>query len=181
GPLRAVGTAAAQSPEIAGKYWLPLFVAYPDFHIGIILAMALAVLLWVVQKSTIFGFKTRVVGLKPGTAKAMNMPATRRQFQMMFISGGFAGLGGAIQVLGQVHFMTARMGNYGYAGIAVALVGRLNPLGIILAAIFFGFLDNGAFRVEESSLALPHDMANVIKAVVILVMLVLAGISLRRS
>ncbi|EQD38806.1 Bacterial inner-membrane translocator, partial [mine drainage metagenome] len=88
GPLRAVGTAAAQSPEIAGKYWLPLFVAYPDFHIGIILAMALAVLLWVVQKSTIFGFKTRVVGLKPGTAKAMNMPVTRRQFQIMFISGG---------------------------------------------------------------------------------------------
>ena len=84
-------------------------------------------------------------------------------------------------MLGQVHFMTAHMGNYGYAGIAVALLGRLNPLGIILSAGFFGFLDTGAFRVEESSLALPHDMANVIKAVVILVMLVLAGISLRRS
>ena len=181
GPLQAVGTAAAQSPEIAGKYWLPLFVAYTDFHIGIILALILAVLLWVLQERTVFGFESQVVGLNPGTAKAMRMPVTWRQFQIMFISGGCAGLGGAIQVLGQVHFMTAHMGNYGYAGIAVALLGRLNPLGIILSAGFFGFLDTGAFRVEESSLALPHDMANVIKAVVILVMLVLAGISLRRS
>ena len=181
GPLQAVGTAAAQSPEIAGKYWLPLFVPYTDFHIGIILALVLAMLLWVLQQYTIFGFETRVVGLNPGTAKAMKMPVTIRQFQIMFISGACAGLGGAIQLLGQVHFMTAHMGNYGYAGIAVALLGRLNPLGIILSALFFGFLDTGEFRVEESSLALPHDMANVIKAVVILVMLVLAGLSLRRA
>ena len=181
GPLRAVGTAAAQSPEIAGKYWLPLLVPYTDFHIGIILALATAVLLWIVQERTIFGFETRVLGLNAGTAKAMNMPVTWRQFQIMFISGGCAGFGGAIQVLGQIHFMTPHMGNYGYAGIAVALLGRLNPLGIVLAAIFFGFLDTGAFRVEESSLALPHDIANVVKAMVILVMLVLAGLSLRRS
>jgi len=181
GPLQAVGTAAAQSPEIAGKYWLPLFVPYTDFHIGIILAFMLSVLLWVVQERTVFGFESHVVGLNPDTAKAMKMPVAWRQFQIMFISGGCAGLGGAIQVLGQVHFMTAHMGDYGYAGIAVALLGRLNPLGIILSAVFFGFLDTGAFRVEESSLALPHDLADVIKAVVILVMLVLAGISLRRS
>jgi simple sugar transport system permease protein len=181
GPLRAVGTAAAQSPEIAGKYWLPLFVPYTDFHIGIILALAVAVLLWVLQQRTTFGFESKVVGLNAGTAKAMNMPVVRRQFQIMFISSGCAGLGGAVQVLGQVHFMTPHMGNYGYAGIAVALLGQLNPLGIVLAAIFFGFLDTGAFRVEESSLALPHDMANVIKAVVILVMLVVAVNSLRRS
>ncbi len=141
----------------------------------------LSVLLWVVQERTVFGFESHVVGLNPDTAKAMKMPVAWRQFQIMFISGGCAGLGGAIQVLGQVHFMTAHMGDYGYAGIAVALLGRLNPLGIILSAVFFVFLDTGAFRVEESSLALPHDLADVIKAVVILVMLVLAGISLRRS
>ncbi len=181
GPLQALGTAAAQSPEIAGKYWLPLFVPYTDFHIGIILALVLAVLLWVVQQRSIFGFEARVVGLNPGTARAMKMPVTARQFQIMFISGACAGLGGAIQLLGQVHFMTAHMGNYGYAGIAVALLGRLNPLGIIISALFFGFLDTGAYRVEESSLALPHNMANVIKALIILVMLVLAGLSLRKS
>jgi simple sugar transport system permease protein len=180
GPLQALGTSAAQSPEIAGQYWLPLFVKYTDFHIGILLAFVLAVLLWVLQERSIFGFETQVAGLNPSAAKAMHIPVARRQVQVMWLSGGCAGLGGAIQVLGQVHFMTAHMGNYGYAGIAVALLGRLNPLGILLAAIFFGFLDTGAFRVEESSVALPHDMANVIKAVVILVMLVLTGISMRR-
>ncbi len=180
GPLQAVGTAAAQSPEIAGQYWLPLFVPYTDFHIGILLAFALAVLLWVLQERSIFGFETQVAGLNPAAAKVMRIPVARRQVQVMWMSGGCAGLGGAIQVLGQAHFMTAHMGNYGYAGIAVALLGRLNPLGILLAAIFFGFLDTGAYRVEESSLALPHDMANVVKAVVILVMLVLTGMSMRR-
>ncbi len=181
GPLQAVGTAAAQSPEIAGKYWLPVVIPYTDFHIGIIVALVVAVLLWIVQSRTVFGFQSLVIGLNPAAAGVMNMPVARRQIQMMLLSGGCAGLGGAIQVLGQVHFMTAHMGDYGYAGIAVALLGRLNPLGIILSALFFGFLDTGAFRVEESSLALPHDLADVIKAVVILIMLVLAGLSVRRS
>jgi simple sugar transport system permease protein len=104
-----------------------------------------------------------------------------RQIQVMLIGAGCAGLAGAIQILGVAHFMTAKMGNYGYAGIAVALLGRLDPIGVAVAAIFFGALDAGAQRAEESSIGLPHETANIVKAIVILAMLIIGAWSMRRT
>jgi simple sugar transport system permease protein len=77
--------------------------------------------------------------------------------------------------------MLGNFGNYGYTGIAVALLGRLNPIGIAVAAVFFGMLDTGSRFVEESSLALPHQMANVVKGVIILAMLVASAWMMRRG
>ena len=62
---------------------------------------------------------------------------------------------------------------YGYAGIAVALLGRLHPLGVMAAAVFFGMLDTGARHVEkDSTLQVPHSVADIVKGVIVLAMLV---------
>ncbi len=180
GPLQAHGTAAPQSPELQGAFWLPVLIKFSSLHIGIIVAFALAVLMYIINRQTPFGFQTLVSGLNPRAAKHAGIPVETRQFMAMCISGCLAGLGGAFQVMGVTHFMTADFGNYGYAGIAVALLGRLNPIGIAFAALFFGLLDTGALRVEESSLGLPHNIANVVKGMVVLVMLLLIAFMQRR-
>lgn len=180
GPLQAHGTSAPQSPEVQGAYWLPVLIQFSSLHIGIIFAFALAVVMYGINRQTPFGFQTLVSGLNPRAAKLAGIPVESRQFMTMFISGCCAGMGGAFQVLGVTHFMTADFGNYGYAGIAVALLGRLNPIGIACAALFFGLLDTGALRVEESSLGLPHNIANVVKGMVVLVMLLLIAFIQRR-
>ena len=181
GPLQAGGTPAPQSPQIAPAYWLPVFIPFTSFHLGIPIAFVLAVLFYALNQRTTFGFESLVVGLNPGAARLAGIGVSRKQFLLMFMSGCCAGFGGALQVLGVTHFMTGSFGNYGYAGIAVALLGRLNPLGIAGAALFFGMLDTGALRVEESSLALPHAVVNVVKAVVILLMLLLSAYLLGRK
>ncbi len=90
-----------------------------------------------------------VTGLNPVAAQYSGMPVASRQFATMLFSGGFAGLAGAIQVMGiEGHSLGPTPTSYGYAGIAVALLGRLHPVGIVAAALFFGFLDRGASNVE---------------------------------
>ncbi len=181
GPLQAADTSAPQSPQLKVIYWLPILITNTDFHLGIPLAFAVAVALAVVLGRTNFGFELLITGLNPRVARLVGMPVARRQFAIMFLSGCCAGLGGAVQVLGVTHFMLGNFGNYGYTGIAVALLGRLNPIGIAVAAVFFGMLDTGSRFVEESSLALPHQMANVVKGVIILAMLVASAWMMRRG
>ncbi len=180
GPLQAHGTSAPQSAEIQGRYWLPVLIKFSSLHIGVLLAFCLAALLYVVNRQTVFGFQTLVTGLNPRAAQLAGIPVARQQMTVIFVSGGLAGLGGAFQVLGVTHFLIANFGSYGYAGIAVALLGRLNPLGIAFSALFFGMLDTGALRVEESSLGLPHNIADVVKGTVLLVMLLLLAFINRR-
>ncbi|NNM84556.1 MAG: ABC transporter permease [Phycisphaerales bacterium] len=180
GVLQARGTSAPQSAEIGQALWLPVLIKYTNLHVGVPIAFGLAVVAWLVLRRTTFGFEILVTGSNPQAAALAGMPIGRRRAQVMLISGALAGLAGAFQVLGVAHFMTSSFGNYGYAGIAVALLGWLDPLGIAAAALFFGALDTGAQIVEESSLGLPHNMADVVKAVIILVMLLLAGWAAQR-
>ena len=180
GVLQAKGTSAPQSAELGPGLWLPVLIKYTNLHVGVPIAFGLAVIAWFVLRRTTFGFEMLVTGANPQAAALAGMAIGRRRAQVMLISGAFAGLAGAFQVLGVAHFMTSSFGNYGYAGIAVALLGWLDPLGIAAAALFFGALDTGAQIVEESSLGLPHNMADVVKAIVILVTLLLAGWVARR-
>jgi simple sugar transport system permease protein len=90
---------------------------------------------------------------------------------------------GAIQVMGiEGHSLSPTPVSYGYAGIAVALLGRLHPVGIIAAAIFFGLLDRGASGVELSAYALPHEVADIVKGLIVLVILAgTAAVARRRT
>lgn len=179
--LQAHGTSAPQSSQVPPHFCLPILMKYTSLHAGLFLAAGIVVILEFIQTMTVFGFQTTAIGLNAAAAKLAGMPAAWRQIQVMLIGAGCAGLAGAMQILGVAHFMTAKIGNYGYAGIAVALLGRLDPFGVAMASLFFGALDAGAQRAEESSLGLPHETANVIKAIIILSMLLVGAWSMRRT
>ncbi len=181
GPLQATGTKAAQSDRIADSFQLPIVLARTSLHAGVIMAFVVAAVAWLVQSRTSFGFELLVTGLNPTTARLAGIPVLRRQVGVMLISGGFAGLAGAVQLLGKTHVLHPDFTAYGYAGIAVAMLGRLHPIGIVAAALFFGALDNGAYALEENpDLNITHSVSDVIKGVVVLAMLVGTAYLLRK-
>jgi general nucleoside transport system permease protein len=173
GPLRAQGSEVVQSDPLARAYWLPVWTWGVEWRAGFVIALAMAGVSWLVQARTALGFELLVTGLNPTAAKLAGIPVAARQVGVMLLSGAFAGLAGAIQVMGvEGHTLTPSPTSYGYAGIAVALLGRLHPAGIVAAAVFFGMLDQGAANVETGAYALPHQVADVVKGLIVMAILV---------
>jgi simple sugar transport system permease protein len=183
GALASRTTAALQSDTLPDSYILPVLLHATGgyVHAGILAAVAVAAICWMVQARTAFGFEVLVTGLNPVAARYAGMPAARRQFEVMLGSGGLAGLAGALQVMGVEgsHFINIEPVAYGYAGIAVALLGRLHPAGIVAAAIFFAMLDTGADILESRS-SLPHQVSDIAKGLIVLVILAAAAVAARR-
>jgi simple sugar transport system permease protein len=171
GPLHDPATSAPQTALIADALHLPVLVAGSKLHLGALIALALALVLWLVERSSVFGFELRACGLNPLGAQLMGMPVAARQAEAMALSGALAGLAGGLQLLGVTYFMTSDTASYGYAGVAVALLGRLHPLGVTAAALFFGMLDT-ASRNLEKHLAIPHDLGDLLKGLILLAVLV---------
>ncbi len=171
GPLHDPSTSAPQTALIADALHLPVLVAGSKLHLGAPIALGLALALWLVERASVFGFELRACGLNPLGARLMGMPVAARQAQAMALSGALAGLAGGLQLLGVTYFMTSGTASYGYAGVAVALLGRLHPLGVAAAALFFGMLDT-AGRNLEKHLAIPHDLGDLLKGLILLAVLV---------
>jgi ABC-type uncharacterized transport system permease subunit len=179
GPLRDPATSAPQTALVGEAFHLPLLVAGTRLHLGAPLALLLAGGLWLVLGRTTLGFELRAAGQGPLAARLAGMPVADRQLLALGASGALAGLAGGIQVAGVTWFLSGTPTSYGYAGIAAALLGRLHPLGVVLAAVLLGMLDTGG-RALEKQLAIPHDLGDVAKGLAVLAVLV-AGAWLARS
>ena len=180
GPLHDPGTSAPQSALVPEANRIPALVANTGLHVGAILAVVLALIAWVVQRQTPVGFELRVLGLNPVAAEHAGIPAVRRQGQVALVSGALAGLAGMLQVAGVTFFLATDVTSYGYAGIAVALLGRLHPLGIIPAALFFAGLDVGARQLERRE-GIPHDLGDLAKGLTVAAVLVAGALAARRA
>lgn len=131
-----------------------------------ILAVLAAAAVWYLLSRTRRGYAIRAVGLNPGAAETGGIRAGRVWIGAMAASGALAGLVAANFVLGQKHYFETGMGRgAGFVGIAVALLGRNHPGGVVAAAIFFGTLEQGAFAV---SALVPKEVVEIFEAVVIL-------------
>ncbi len=121
---------------------------------------------------TRFGYEVRAVALNPEAAEAAGIPNQRVQFLMFLLSGGLAGLVGLNDVLGFFGYLDIDFPKgLGFLGISVALVARNHPVGIILAALLFGFLDRGAQGVQFFS-QVPKEVIVILQAVIILAIVV---------
>ncbi len=159
---------AAQTGLIAKSAWLAPLIARSNLTIGVAIAvlsaMGLAFLLW----RTAFGYEIRAVGLGAEAARTAGIPLSKILIQTMALSGALAGAAGALEVMGIHHrFVQGTAGDYGFDGIAVALLGSVHPFGIVLSAAFFGALNNGANLMQLQTDA-PKTVAVVIQAVIIL-------------
>lgn len=157
-------------------------VAGTPANVMFLVGVGLAVLAQFLLSRTILGFEIRATGLGPDAARAQGIPAARVLMVTMALAGALAGLVGVNEVMGQAWRLKDGFSpGYGYTGIAVALLGRGHPLGVIPAAIFFGALHKGAGDLDIDTTHVSRDLAQVMQAVVILVVAVEAGLSQRKG
>jgi simple sugar transport system permease protein len=133
---------------------------------SILLALGAAGLVWWYLERTRGGYELRATGLQPDAAEYGGVNVGRTWIRAMVISGALAGIGGVNHVLGYKHYYEdAFTGGAGFLGIAVALVGRNHPAGVILAALFFATLSQGGLAIHA---LVPKQMVEVLQGVVIL-------------
>ncbi len=160
----------AATPKIPPSAVLPPLVSTCNLNAGFILAMVIAVILYVVMFQTPFGYELRAMGLSEGFTKYMGVPTRKMLYVIMMASAFIAGLGGAEQSLGvNKMFISGFSSGYGFTGITVVLLGGMHPVGTVIAAIFFGALTNGANRMEVMT-SVPKDLISTIQAVIILLL-----------
>ena len=170
GPMKDPNPAnvSARTPEIAQSARLtPLFADY-RLHWGFILALVIAVFLWWVLWKTTLGFEIRTAGTNPDAAKYAGINVKRTIVLSMLFSGMLAGMAGAIEVsaLNFRHELGFSSG-YGFDAIAIALLGKTHPLGVVVGAILFGAMRNGATRMQFLT-QIPTDIISVIQALILL-------------
>lgn len=141
GPLQEPGGSYPQSAVVPSSAWLWRPFPPGRLHLGLVLALLALVIVGLVLRRTVWGLELRATGDAPAAARACGIAVSRVQAVALVLSGGLAGLGGAVEVLGITHRLFERFSpGWGYSGIAVALLGGLEPAGTGLAALLFGGL-----------------------------------------
>jgi ABC-type uncharacterized transport system permease subunit len=161
-----------QSVPIVAEANLPKLIARSRLHIGLLVAIGAALAIWLMQERTRFGLESRAAGLNPSAAVFAGVPLASVLIRIACLSGGLAGLAGAIEVMGVKGYVTTDLSpGYGYTGIVVAMLANLNPLGVVFAALFVATMFVGADGMSRS-LGVPSFIADVIVALSLLTMLV---------
>jgi simple sugar transport system permease protein len=168
GPLEFTqGTCRTQ--DIAESAYLPRFLAHPvTLHWGFVLALLAAVLTaWFLFKTT-WGFELRTVGANPDAARYGGMSVAKTFVLAMFLSGCLAGLAGAVQGLGITrNIALGFQAGYGFDAIALALLGKSHPAGVVAASLLFGMLRAGAGRMQSVA-GVPTEIVQIVQALVII-------------
>jgi simple sugar transport system permease protein len=178
GPLQAPGQVNPVSSDVAASARLPVWWGDPllqGLHVGVFLALAALAVYWVLLSRTTLGFEIRAVGANPDAARYAGISVGRSTVLAMAISGGFAGIAGALDILGwQFHLTTqdVRASTIGFMGIAVALLGRNTAIGILFASLLFGALSVGTstrqLDPEIFDPALAGNLTLIIQGLIIL-------------
>jgi ABC-type uncharacterized transport system permease subunit len=175
GPLQERQGIYPQSDPIAQSARLPL-VPGTRLHVGLFLTLGCAGVLWYVFARTRWGFMLRAVGAGPRAAEVSGRIDSRRvTAQALLASGAVAGLAGGIEVTGVSYALYQNLSpGYGFTAIAVALLARLNPVGVVGAGLLFGALEAGAGAMQRDA-GVPAVAVSVVEAVVLIVVVIAAA------
>ncbi|HEY8358907.1 MAG TPA: ABC transporter permease [Ramlibacter sp.] len=153
-----------QSVALQSELELGKLVQGTRVHTGLLVATGLAVGLWVLLRHTVFGFDVRALGANARAAAFAGVPPLRTMVCVALLSGGLAGLAGAIEVAGRTSYVTLDMSpGYGYSGIVIAMLAGLHPLGLLAAAVFVAGVLVGADSMSRV-VGVPTYIADVIVA-----------------
>jgi simple sugar transport system permease protein len=168
GPLDQPGSPSPITAQV-GNAALPVIIGH-NGHLGALVAVAAVMAVgWLLFRTT-RGFEIRAVGANPDAARYAGMQPRLIIVVTMSLAGVLAGLSGATVVLGVTHYMTASFGTtVGFDSIAVALLGRSSPIGIVFAALLFGAMRAGAplMQIQTQSL-IPAELVDVLQATILL-------------
>ena len=168
GPLKAANAPSPFSARIPDSAQLPTIFPQTQAHAGIFLGLALAILLTLAFAATPWGYRIDAVGQNPAAARYAGIPVGRTIVSVMALSGGLAGLAGSSEVLGLKHRLFEDFSpGYGFEAVAIALLSRGNPVGVILTAGFFGVLRSGA-NVMQRSASVPVSIIYAIQGLTLL-------------
>jgi simple sugar transport system permease protein len=172
GPLQEPLHIYPQSETLPVAARLPALAGGMRLHWGFPIVILCAVGLWWALRYTAAGFRVRVLGINPEAAvSAAQIDAKRTAMRAFLVSGGLAGLAGAIEVTGVTYSLYENLSpGYGYTAIAVALVGALNPLLTAVSGIVFGALEAGAAAMQRDA-GVPSVLASVVEASIILLLI----------
>lgn len=167
-PLRDPGGIAPMTPKIHHTAELFRLPGYGRLSLAIFIALAAAFFIYYLLNRTTTGYEVRAVGFNPLAAEYGGISVSRNIVLAMFISGSLAGLAGCCEVMGTFRFFTPEIaGDYGFEGIAVALLAANNPLGVIISALLFGALSNGAIAMQALA-ETPKQIASIVQGLVIM-------------
>lgn len=161
-----------QSEPIIDSAIFPPLLERMRVHIGLIIALCCAVALAVFVKRTVWGFEIRAVGENAAAAKFSGISVTKTMILVAALSGGLAGLAGVSEVAGTRGYLATDLSpGYGYAGIVVAMLARLSPIGVIASALFVASVFVGADSMSRA-IGVSSYLADLIVAMALLCVLI---------
>lgn len=166
-PMRDKASTIPRTPYIEPTAMLPTLIPGYRLHAGLLIAIvAVFFVYWFLWKTTL-GFEIRTVGANPDAAKYAGMSVTQRFVLTMVLSGALAGLSGTGEVLGTNHSLPAAfISGYGFDSIAIALLAKSHPFGVLPAAFLWAALRNGAGLMQVRA-GISIDLINIVQALVI--------------
>ncbi len=162
------GTYLAQSERLPEQVWLARLAPPSLLHTGAIIAVVLAVLVYIFLWRTTVGYCIRAVGLNPEASRFAGINVPFYQALSLTLAGGFAGIAGTIEVIGVQHrLLEGITSGYGFSGIVAALFGGLHPLGTIPASVLFGALLVGGDKMQRA-VQVPNSLITALLGLVVL-------------
>jgi ABC-type uncharacterized transport system permease subunit len=151
--------------------FLPRLLGKGRLHLGFALSLVTAVFVYVLLWRTVLGYEIRAIGINPTAASYKGISVAGLTVIILAISGAIAGLGGASELAGLHHRLRLDISTgYGFTGIIIALLGRLHPVGVVLAAVFFGALVNGSLAMQITT-GVPVALVHAIQGVTLIFLL----------
>ena len=180
GALGEAGAGFPQSPLLPRAAWLPRLASASDLHVGILIALAAVVAGHVILWRTPFGFRLRVLGASVPAAAYAGISPPRTLLAVMLLAGALAGLAGGVEVLG-VHYrlIDGFSLGFGFNAVAIALLAGLDPIAVLPAGLFFGFLEAGALAMQRA-VGVPSSLVSVIQGLTMVFILSAMGLTARR-
>lgn len=167
----APGDYFLQTPRFADATYLPTFFS-SRLHLGFFMALLLAGIVYILLWKMPLGYEIRAIGINPLAAKYKGINIAKTIILVMVLSGAIAGLAGGSELTGLHHRLRLDISiGYGFTGIMIALLGKLNPFGVILAAIFFGALVNGSTAMQIFS-GVPAALVLSVQGTVLIFLLI---------
>lgn len=164
-----------------GSLLAKFLIKESNLNIGFFFMLLAVVVYWFIMEKTKLGFSFRATGFNKNAARCSGINDTRAISLSMAISGAFAGLAGACVLLGSLRFGRIMQGqdNYGFMGIAVALVGNSKALGMLFAGILFGALKSAYSLMQFMNI--PREVVNIIEGLIVIFIALRAGLKLIRD
>ena len=152
---------------LADNQVLPIIVPGTTVHLGVAIALLLPFVFWVLMSRSVFGFQIRAVGSAPQAARYGGFDAKQTVWAALLISGGMAGLAGALEFTGSLKAINLGFpSGYGFTAIIVAFLGRLNPIGCLIAGIVLAVTYVGG-QVAQTTVHIPNSTAGIFQALML--------------